>query len=152
MGTFPDIKAVKQDLISAKQVLLAANQFRVIPLKVYMESLITDKLLDTENDAELLCSVDGHACPLLKEACMQLYRDNPDEVQEASTTEWKKVEESTDLLKEIIQFMTRKRRRPKHFEDYENLAISTLREKLESSNLDLDGKRSMLVKRLKNGH
>mmetsp|Transcript_36492 Transcript_36492/g.40298 ORF Transcript_36492/g.40298 Transcript_36492/m.40298 type:complete len:366 (+) Transcript_36492:359-1456(+) len=85
----------------AKNLLLVTDHFNYLGLKLYTESVITDKILDSTNAARLLLLADSLNCALLKEACMNKYVANPNAVME-SLDDWTKLEESNKLLKELL--------------------------------------------------
>ena len=133
---------------NATALLIGADQFDLTHLKLYLESKIISSILCPENAAGWLIVADGHTCPLLKEACMRLYKYYSSEVRTSS--DWQKVYESNKLLDALLTFAidSEKHHTDESRNDYENMTMGTLRKKLESLELDLDGSRSMLIKRL----
>ena len=148
-GAMPDTSEIN-NADTAKDLLLSADRFGCTQLKLYVESEMTAKLLNVDNAAEWLSLADSHSCPLLKEACMNLYMNNPAEVM-ANSEGWSKVQESLPLVTALLQFAT-KRSLPCHDKDYDNFTVRTLRETLEKYDLSLDGTKEMLTKRLKDYH
>ena len=146
VGTLPK----SNDVETSKTILVGADRFGLVQLKLQIESEITAKFLDAGNAAELLLFADGHSCPLLKEACMKLHGENQIETQ--TSPEWPKVMEASNLLAELFFFVTSQKRTPQHPDDFDNMPVHTLREKLEFLGLDLDGTREMLVERLRDHH
>ena len=151
----------------ARNLLLLADQFSCEVLKLHLESEIIVKLLEPHNLAEWLVFADRHALPLLKEACMDLYVQETYEdaygpeissvVKESPG--WRKVTELPDLLVELLDYCacTAQRRRcsasrprKRGFkDDYDIMPVYMLREKLEERHLGLDGKREVLINRLR---
>ena len=97
----------------AQDILLASDRFNLTHLKLRIESDIAAKLLNPTNAAEWLVFADGHSCPLLKEACMDVYGSNLSEVKESPG--WPKLKESSDLLVELLDhFANKNHRRARH--------------------------------------
>jgi hypothetical protein len=118
-----------------------------------VESKLTESFLDVSTTATLLLFADGHSCALLKEAAMNIYIKDPEAVKK--TNDWKLVVESTPLLLELLDAATLGTGGPpldkkKAFttEEVALLDVTSLRERLEAANLDLDESRETLVKRL----
>ena len=147
-GNLPRLDEETDDSEVAKELILVSNRFSCILLKLHVESEITSKLVNTNNVAEWLLLADGHSCPLLKEKCMEIYKQNPIKVM--GSPSWKNIEESNSLLKELLKFSAvATTTTMESFEDYADMDVRTLRETLECLNLDLDGTREMLIKRLR---
>lgn len=160
-GLYPEMN----DATTAKDCLLAADRFGLIHLKLWIESEITAKFVTTPNVvADWLCLADGHSCPLLKEKCMNMCSEDLRTIK--ATDGWKHVKESSDLLMELLDFCAgggssrRRHHQIRHSnttytndsiddDDFDNMDIRTLRERLEVAELDLDGTRDMLIQRLK---
>lgn len=152
-GTLPDFSKSESEL--AKPLLLDTNKFVGCQLlKLHIESEITAKFVTAENAADWLLIADGHVCPLLKEICMKVYKEDASTVMQSKG--WTKVVESNALLQELLKFSVAKQHEDateRHKQDvkidYDSMDVRRLRERLESLNLDLDGSREMLIKRLK---
>jgi BTB/POZ domain/MATH domain len=141
------------DLEGMKELLVAADRFGCTHLKLVVESKLTESFLDVSTTATLLLFADGHSCALLKEAAMNIYIKDPEAVKK--TNDWKLVVESTPLLLELLDAATLGTGGPpldkkKAFttEEVALLDVTSLRERLEAANLDLDESRETLVKRL----
>eukprot|EP00751_Fragilariopsis_kerguelensis_P018633 CAMPEP_0170843924 /NCGR_PEP_ID=MMETSP0734-20130129/6559_1 /TAXON_ID=186038 /ORGANISM="Fragilariopsis kerguelensis, Strain L26-C5" /LENGTH=309 /DNA_ID=CAMNT_0011212209 /DNA_START=163 /DNA_END=1089 /DNA_ORIENTATION=+ len=155
----------------ARSLLLLADQFSCEVLKLHLESEIIVKLLEPENLAEWLLFADRHALSLLKESCMGLYVQvtyedayGPELVSVVKASPgWSEVMELPDLLVELLDYCacTAQRRRCSAFrprktyhgtvveDDYDIMPVYMLREKLEERHLSLDGKREVLINRLR---
>eukprot|EP00546_Thalassionema_frauenfeldii_P012149 CAMPEP_0178918702 /NCGR_PEP_ID=MMETSP0786-20121207/13970_1 /TAXON_ID=186022 /ORGANISM="Thalassionema frauenfeldii, Strain CCMP 1798" /LENGTH=367 /DNA_ID=CAMNT_0020592435 /DNA_START=104 /DNA_END=1207 /DNA_ORIENTATION=+ len=151
-GNKPDVSNNEERAIS---ILLLADRFECNPLKLYIESVITEKLLKPSNAAALLLFADSHSCPLLKEACMEAYANDPQSVME-SKDGWQNVVESNKILAELLTFATMGRKQyipitttGDLVESVNDMNITSLRERLDSANLDVDGSHKILVERWK---
>ena len=142
MNKFPDELSEE----GAKDLLLTSDRFSLVNLKLHTESMIVEKYLKPANICDWLLIADGHSCPLLKEACMAVHKENTSEV--IKSCGWAKILESPKLISELFLFMTTKLI-PKDGSDFENMSVGMLRARLELSGLDLDGTREALVRRLK---
>ena len=140
------------DKQAAKELLLVSDLYGCTQLKLYVEARITYYMLTIDNAADWLLMADGHACPLLKEACMDKYVENMSQMK--ASVGWQKVRESKLLLEDILEHVTskltyRNNNDASDAENYEIMSVGKLREKLELSGLDLDGTKTMLIRRLK---
>jgi len=141
------------DKATATQYLLAANRLGVVDLKLYVESKIVEKFLDTSNAAEMLILADSHSCPLLKEAALKVYDTNARAVMESEG--WSHIEESPRLLVELLTFCKVTQHHSSsvgssdNIEDVTKLDVTALRERLTEANLDIDGNQEILIERLK---
>ncbi|KAG7370317.1 BTB/POZ domain containing protein [Nitzschia inconspicua] len=148
-----DLESISNDYEAAKNLLVAADRFGCTDLKLYVESTLTEHFLTADTAASLLALADGHSCALLKEAAMLLYVKDPEGVKKSK--DWTLVLESTPLLVELLDIATLGSGnvivdKSKHLtaEEIEMLDVTSLRERLDASNLDLDGSRETLVQRL----
>ena len=147
----PEVK----DVTAAIDILLAANRFDCIQLKLYIESVIVDKFLNPTIAAKMLILGDSYSCALLKEAAMNLYASDPSAVR--GSDGWSELKESTYLLDELLECVSQQFMSYKNGHDattttattVDNLDVTSLREQLQESKLEVDGSRSMLVERLK---
>lgn len=124
---------------NAKEVLVAADLYECIPLKLYVESVIVDKFVTPENTAEFFLFADSYSCALLRETAIKRFTKDPHTVRKA--TEWSAIKESKQLILELLEALTGE-------QDHEN-DIATLRESCEKENLNVDGSRQVLIERLK---
>ena len=144
----------------ATELLVAADLYHCVQLKLYVESVLVEKFLKTENAADLLVLADSQCCALLKEAATNLILENIKFVQ--TTPGWAKVEESARLQKELFISSSRctekLRKQLESGDDYsidtdrgdpDNLDVSSLRRELENSDLEVDGSREILVNQWK---
>lgn len=67
----------------ATEFLVAADCYDCPHLKLYAESIIVDKFLNTGNAAALLIFADSHSCALLKEAATNVFVTDAETVQNA---------------------------------------------------------------------
>lgn len=154
---------------TAKSILLTADRFGCTELKLFAESSLVDHFLATSTATGLLLFADSHSCALLKEASMELYASNPtgvmkgnkdDETNEnenEKNDDWTKLEESPKLLSELLRYTNLDRKQYSSVieddtgtpEDADNLNVTSLRERLQKADLDVDGSREMLVERWK---
>ena len=146
----------------AVQILLIADRFGCTDLKLHMESYLIRKVLVPSTAARLLLLADSHSLPLLKEACMDTYILDPTTVQQ-SEVDWNQLQESTKLLVELLNYATTassdggRKRYSSYINDgkgtlavADEYDVTSLRERLEAYDLDLDGSREMLLQRWKN--
>jgi len=140
-----------------KSILVAANRFAVTELKLYVESILIEKSLVSSKAATFLLFADSYSCGLLKEKSMDMYASNSKEVME-SNEDWTKLKESNDLLVELLVYATSDRKRYTSvvdddgndtIEDINGFDVTSLRERLQKVNLDVDGSREILVERWK---
>jgi hypothetical protein len=142
---------------SAKDLLLAADRFDCTHLKLYVESTIVDKFLTTDNAASMLILGDSHSLALLKEAAMIMYASDPSTVQESEG--WSEIQESNRLLEELLGYVSLKLVSSKNGEtptpdsqdivSIDNIDVTSIREKLQDMELNVDGSREILVDRVK---
>ncbi|OEU14911.1 hypothetical protein FRACYDRAFT_188278 [Fragilariopsis cylindrus CCMP1102] len=143
---------------TARSVLVAANRFGCTDLKLYAESVLVDKFLVPSNAAALLLFADSYSCALLKEATMNTYINDTKAVIE-SKADWTKLKESNDLLVELLLYSTSGRKKyssivddgnaliDRAIVDADDLDVTSLRQRLQKVDLDLDGSREILVER-----
>jgi hypothetical protein len=141
-----------EDATAAVEFLLAADRFDCTDLKLYVESIITDRFLSVTNAAFMLILGDSHSCALLKEAAMDLHASDTDAVMK--TEDWHKVQESKRLLTELFKSASGKLAASKNVDVDDNdlnfLDVTSLREQLEDAKLEVDGSREIIIERLKN--
>jgi hypothetical protein len=133
----------------AVELLVAADRFDCSHLKLYVESIIVDKFLTGQNAAEMFVFADSYSCALLKEEATNEFVTDPDIVKKADS--WSKIEESTRLLSELLDSLSRFHgpKLTNNEDDVDRMDVVTLREQLREANLELDGSREVLVERLK---
>mmetsp|Transcript_9087 Transcript_9087/g.22234 ORF Transcript_9087/g.22234 Transcript_9087/m.22234 type:complete len:424 (+) Transcript_9087:98-1369(+) len=145
----------------AVELLAAADKFDCVQLKLHVESVLVEEFLNAENAAALLILADSHSCALLKEAAIEVFLAHSDTVMK--TPDWPKIAESSRLQGELIEALVsfknrhfnvdteskRKRKRARSMDDIDELSVTSLREKLQREDLELDGSREVLVQRLK---
>jgi hypothetical protein len=155
IGEYPVM--TNDDENSVKDIFLTADRLNCTDLKLYAESVLIEKYLVPSNAAEMTLFADAHSCALLKEASMKVYVTDPKTVM-ASENDWSKLAESKDLVMELLIYAVNFGRNTYTYspvadstpsEDVDSLDVTSLRERLQKSNLDYDGSREMLVKRWK---
>uniref|UniRef100_A0A7S4AE50 BTB domain-containing protein n=1 Tax=Pseudo-nitzschia australis TaxID=44445 RepID=A0A7S4AE50_9STRA len=138
---------------TATEILVASDRLDCIDLKLYVESVIVDKFLAPTNAAMMFILADSHSCGLLKEAAMNLFAFDPDKVRESEG--WSEIEESNRLLREIIWHISLGYLHSSKFDsecynnEVDRLDVASLREQLRAANLEVDGSRELLIKRIK---
>ena len=159
IGTIPKLNTKgNKDENEAKNVLLVADRFGCSDLKLYTESYLVEHILVASKVARLLLLADSHSCPLLKEASMHAFIVDPKTVME-SQGDWKKIQESTKLLEELLVHATSGRSNVKYSSvvtdgdgtvNYaDGLDVTSLRERLQKYQLDVDGSKETLLHRWK---
>ena len=157
-GKEPELNKDDEDI--AKSILHAANRFGCTDLKLYIESVLVDKILVPSNAIALLFLADSYSCALLKEAAMNMYASKSSDVMESSKEDWTRLKESNDLLVELLVYTNNSGGCKKYssvvdngdedtLDDVDDFDVTSLRERLEKANLDVDGSRQMLVERWK---
>ena len=162
-------KEYERDEKCARLILVASNKYRLTELKLYVESLLTEKCLVPARAASFLIFADAYTCALLKEQSMEAFKTHPIDVMR-SIDDYKKVTESDKLLEEIIEHGSKN-------DDYDDAGfpsirslryraitvsrreyfignihahdVTSLREHLTLAELNVDGSQSILVQRWK---
>jgi hypothetical protein len=129
----------------AKELLVAADCFECVGLKLYAESLLADVFLCVGNAVALLTFADSHSCALLKEEAANLIVENVEDARKSKN--WSEIQESKHLLSELFDSLSC--RIEYNRIDVDHMSVNVLREEIEKANLDLDGSREVLVERLK---
>ena len=134
----------------ATELLVAADRYYCVDLKLYVESIIVDKFLTAGNAAEMLLFADSHSCALLKEAATNLFVTDAKNVKKSEA--WSQIKESNRLLAELLDCVTSCNEivgenflntiddadDSDEVKEIDWLDVTTLREKLEEANLELD--------------
>lgn len=131
----PEIK----DKNIAMELLIAADCYECIQLKLYVESVIVEKLITPENAAQLFLFADSYSCALLREKAINVFVTDAATVKKANA--WSTIKESKAFIFELLEAATS--------EEIGIDDIASIREQLEEVNLELDGSREVLVERLK---
>lgn len=137
---------VVNDKVTAKELLVGADCYECLHLKLYMESVIVDKYLTIENATELLVFADSHSCALLKEAAMTLLLTDTE--TGASGDRWLHIKESKRLLLELPKFAIYSKNLDNYSDEIDKWDVTNIRDELAKENLELDGSREILVDRL----
>jgi hypothetical protein len=137
---------------AVKSTLTTANRFGVMELKLYMESILIEKFLVPSKAAGLLLLADSCSCGLLKEAAMNMYVTDYIAGMD-SKDDWIKLQESNELLTELLVCATSGRKLYSSvvddgngtLDDVGGFDVTSLRERLQKADLDMDGSREILV-------
>ena len=142
---YPEI----ENKTTAMELLIAADCYDCIHLKLYVESILVEHFMTSETAAELLLFADSYSCALLKEAATNAFITDAAIVK--SSKEWPKVQESSRLLMELLDASTccSKSKSGGDADDLDSKDVGTLRNELERVGLLLDGSREVLVERLR---
>ena len=126
-----------------REVLKVANRFGCSGLKLIAEAEIVKAGIDEENAAELLMLGDALSCALLREAALEFCLAHPSDIRNSDG--WDQLSESPTLLAELVGAS------PTKFTEtnYDTMRVATLREKLDEKDLEVDGTRETLIRRLK---
>ena len=139
------IDEIGKDRNKVTNILLAADKYECVGLKLLSESVLADKFLTKESAVNILIFADGHSCPLLKEAAVKIIIKNAADIM--LSEDWNLVGESNNLKEEIKMYL--KGEFPDEEKEFKDCSISDLRRLLENINLEIEGDRKMLVDRLK---
>jgi len=138
---------------TAKALLVAADRFECVHLKLYAESVLVDKFLSVETTSELFSIAVSYSCAYLQEAASNMFLKNAKDVRESKG--WSEMKESKELLLEMLGSISSSKNEFELYEDFNNnieeFTVTLLREELAYAGLELDGTRETLVKRL-NSH
>ena len=144
---YPEI----ENKTTAMELLIAADCYDCIHLKLYVESIMVERFMTSETAAELLLFADSYSCALLKEAATNAFLTDAAIVK--SSEAWSKVQESSRLLTELLDAhaltCSSKSKCGDDIDDIEWMDVGTLRNELEKVDLLLDGSREVLVERLR---
>mmetsp|Transcript_26032 Transcript_26032/g.38478 ORF Transcript_26032/g.38478 Transcript_26032/m.38478 type:complete len:409 (-) Transcript_26032:150-1376(-) len=142
---------LNDDMYVTESILMTANYFGCIDLKLYLESVMIEKILNASTAARLLLFADSYCCALLKESAMDIHM--MDHLGFIGGEGWSRLQESPKLLSELLCYRSSCRKSYSSFiesdEQVEDIDVTSLRERLEGSNLDVDGSREVLVERWK---
>ena len=162
IGTIPQLNTESSDdknEAKTKDILLMADQFGCKDLKLYIESFIVENILLPSKAASLLLLADSHSCALLKEASMNLCLAESNTVMTSSHDDWNKLKESNDLLVELLLQSSSGLSNTKYssvvtngdgtVNDADGFDVTSLRQRLQKYQLDVDGSKEMLLQRWK---
>ena len=150
----------KNDPTTALSLLVEADKFGAIDLKMLLERILVDRYLSPSNCCEMLLWADSHWCALLKEAAISVFCSDPDAATAEGNHGWKMLRESTKILSELAIRSAKATDRSKKttmaglFRRHHqlcrptDLAVTELRDWLEDAGLDPDGSREMLIRRV----
>jgi BTB/POZ domain len=134
------------DAVLAKNTLTLADCYGCTGLKLLVESVMVDKVLNTSNAAEMLLLGDSLHCALLKEAAIKEILANIDAVR--SLPGWELLKESNSLLEELLLMSTIGMKSSNETAATATLSVGELRDQLLSHGAAVDGSREVLVQRL----
>ena len=136
----------------ARDIIRVADRFGCTGLKLAAEAEMATAGITTENAAELILFADGMNCAMLKEAAMDYFVTNAQNVM--ASEGFGQVKESPAVMAELMAAMASgSQKRPASSDadserDFKRMRVSTLRQKLDDKGLDVDGSKEMLVSRL----
>ena len=148
-GEIPGKNVLKEE---GRNIIRAADRFGCTGLKLAAESEMSAADITIENTAELILFADATNCAMLKEAAMEYFVANAQEVM--ASEGYKQVVESPAIMQEMVAaVVSGNRKRPAdsadaNDRDYKRMRVPELRRKLDSKSLDVDGSKEMLVSRL----
>jgi BTB/POZ domain len=129
----------------AKKTLILADRYGCTGLKLLVESVMVDQVLNTSNAMEMLLLGDSLHCALLKEAAIAEILESKDAVR--SLPGWELLKESNLLIEELLD-----KARGTHSDETEataGLSVGELRDQLLTHDgAAVDGSREVLVQRL----
>lgn len=133
----------------ARCLLVAADRFECLQLKLHIEYFIADNFLKAENAAEFFIFADAYSCAFLKEAASNLFVTDMEIAKGAEA--WSQVKESDRLMEELLVSLSRaaKSVQDKDSKDVDQMSVNNILQELETADLELDGTREILVNRLK---
>lgn len=135
-------------------IIRTADRFGCTGLKLAAEAELATACITKENAAELILFADATNCVMLKEAAMDYFVKNPQDVM--ASDGYEQVAESPAIMREMMAAMADgSKKRPASAvsdsnddRDYKRMRVATLRQKLAEKGLDVDGSKEMLVSRL----
>jgi len=133
----------------AIEILVAADFYGCVGLKLFAESVLVDRFLKAENAARLLILANSQSCALLKEAAIDLYIREGDIVER--TPDWPRVEESAKLLMELLRVARLEKKKPGGDDlkgKIQGMTVAGLRQNLHRLDRRVDGSREILERRL----
>ena len=149
-GEVPPNDTLRKD---ARAIVRAADRFGCTGLNLAAEAELAMDGITKENAAELILFADGTNCAMLKEAAMEYFVANAQDVM--ASDGYREVTESNKIMAEMMAAMAAgNKKRPAESSDsdggrdYKRMRVATLRQKLDVKSLDVDGSKEMLVSRL----
>jgi len=135
----------------AMEILDAANQFGVVPLKILAETKVSESEISIANASDLILYADAKNCALLKERVINYFVMNAENIRKHPS--YQKVKESAFILDELMEALLSKRilrsfSLGENDVEYDTMCVNVLRRKLDERGLDVDGSREMLIQRL----
>ena len=136
----------------ARPIIHAADKYGCTGLKLAAEAKMAADGITAENAAELILFADATNCVMLKEAAMEYFVANADDVM--ASEGFDQVKESPSILTELMSVaLGGSKKRPASADadnnrDYKRMRVATLRQKLDDKKLDVDGSKEMLISRL----
>jgi hypothetical protein len=123
----------------AKEIIVAANKYGIVGLKIAVENIIVELCaIGLKNAADYFVFAEANTCPLLQEYAMSYIMSRPDDVFNSEHSICLK--EAPELLQELLI----KRANI----DRGERSVFELRKELGIRRLDMDGSKRMLISRL----
>ena len=141
-----DIPGACADLETALSLLEASDRFECTDLKLELEVQIVENFLDKSNAAKLHLFADSHTCALLTEASTELIQRHGAELM--NSPDWKLVEESAEVVSKLLRLLLHGAAHTTESQ-FDQMDVSSLRKRLASEGIDVDGTHETLVRRCK---
>lgn len=148
-GEFPYKNFLRSNALA---IIRAADRFGCTGLKLTAEIELAAGGITTENAAELILFADATNCAMLKEAGIDYFVVNSEDVM--ASTGYAQVTESPTVMAELMAAMTSGKRKRAGGDtrtddgNYKRMRVASLRKKLDEKGLDVDGSKEMLIARL----
>jgi BTB/POZ domain len=132
------------DAVLAKNTLTLADRYGCTGLKLLVESVMVDQVLNASNAAEMLLLGDSLHCALLKEAAITEIFQSKDATR--SSPGWELFKESNELLEELLNKAIGMQ--SDETDATAGLSVGELRDQLLKHDAAVDGSREVLVHQL----
>ena len=149
-GELPAKNSIKYN---ARAIVSASNRFGCTGLKLAAEAEVATAGITTENAADVILFADATNCAMLKEAAMDYFVENAQEVMVING--FVEVAKSPPIMKEMMSAMAVGSQKKFALlsntknKNYESMNVASLRQILDVYGLDVDGSKEMLISRLK---
>lgn len=136
----------------SKSFIRAADKYGCSGLKLAAECAMASSEINAKNAAELILFADAMNCAMLKEAAMDFFVENAQEVM--ASDGFAQVKESPAVMAELMELaLGGSKKRPAESpdaksKDYKRMRVATLRQKLDEKGLDVDGSKEAIISRL----
>ena len=138
--------------ISSKSFIRAADKYGCPSLKLAAECAMASSEINAKNAAELILFADAMNCAMLKEAAMDFFVENAQDVM--ASDGFAQLKESPAVMAELMELaLGGSKKRPAESpdaksKDYKRMRVATLRQKLDEKGLDVDGSKEAIISRL----